>query len=220
MVGQGKSDVAERVLEAAKQVFFARGFHNSSLRAIAKKAGTSESGVLRFYQGKLHLLQCVYASCWAEINARLDKEMAAVAAQDPDPRSQLLRLFRSVLEDYHAAQPMVHFMLTTFGFQDAAGYTSDEDVGSDADSEARMEYRRYLARIKDLCEQVVAGQATFAQAGLSGDALAHMFLAMTNGVQGGWYAARLEPGLGRPLLTIDEAVSGMRLLLYHSPEQG
>ena len=95
MPGESRSDVPQRVLDAARQVFFARGFHNSSLRAIAKRAGTSESGVLRFYHGKIHLLQCVYASCWAEINARLDKAATAATAEDPDPRNVLMQVMRA-----------------------------------------------------------------------------------------------------------------------------
>jgi AcrR family transcriptional regulator len=214
MAGETGSDVPQRVLEAAKQVFFARGFHNSSLRAIAKRAGTSESGVLRFYQGKIHLLQCVYASCWAEINAHLDTAIAAATKADPDPRHVLVEVMRSVLEDYEASEPMMHFMLTLFGFQDTAGSAANEDLESDADATARKEYRRYLSRVYELCDAVVAGQPVFAQAGLSGDALAQMFLAMTNGVQGGWYAARLEPGLDRPRLTKEEALRALKLFLY------
>jgi AcrR family transcriptional regulator len=214
MANDTGSDVPQRVLQAAKQVFFERGFHKSSLRAIAKRAGTSESGVLRFYQGKLHLLQAVYASCWAEINARLDKAMTAAAAGDLDPRSLLVQLMRTVLESYQADQPMMIFMLSNFGFQTAAGYSTDEDVDSAADSQARQEYHRYLTRIHDLCDAVTSSQPTFAQAGITGTALGHMFIAMTNGVQGGWYAALLEPGLERPQLTIEEALRGMRLFLY------
>ncbi len=214
MPGETKSDVAQRVLEAARQVFFARGFHNSSLRAIAKKAGTSESGVLRFYHGKIHLLQCVYASCWAEINGRLDKAAAAASAEDPDPRHVLMQVMRASLEDYQATEPLMHFMLTTFGFQETAGSGADGHLESDADFQARQEYRRYLARIHELCDAVVAGQPALAQAGISGAALAQVYLAMTNGVQGGWYAARLEPGLERPQLKTQEALSALRLLLY------
>ena len=109
---------------------------------------------------------------------------------------------------------MMHFMLTTFGFQETAGSGADEDLDSDADLQARQEYRRYLTRIHDLCDAVVAGQPALAQAGINGAALAQVYLAMTNGVQGGWYAARLEPGLERAQLSTEEALSAMRLLLY------
>lgn len=215
MVGESKSDVAERVLQAAKEVFFARGFHNSSLRAIAKRAGTSESGVLRFYQGKLHLLQCVYASCWTEVNASVDEALAIAAKQDPDPRNLLLQLMRSLLDDYHAAEPMMHFMLTTFGFQETTGYPIDSgDIDNDADSEARRQYHRYLTVVNDLCDTVVAAQPVFARAGITGAGLAHMFLATVNGIQADWYRLRLEPGLDRPQLTTEEALNGMRLFLY------
>jgi AcrR family transcriptional regulator len=215
MPRQTKSDVESRVLEAAKQVFFAHGFHSSSLRAIAKKAGTSESGVLRFYESKLHLLQCVFASCWADINARMEKRIAEAAGQDPDPRHHLLQLMRLILEDYYRVQPMMYFMLSTFGFEEPAGYISDsEDMQTDADSKARREYRRYLTRIHDVCDAVVAAQPVFAKAGISGAALAHIFLAMARGIQGNWYAARLEPGVDRPQLTIDEALRGLTLFLY------
>ena len=67
MVDAG-SDVSQRVMRAAKQLFFAKGFAGTPLRAIATEAGTSESGVLRLYHSKNGLLRAVYASCWAEIN--------------------------------------------------------------------------------------------------------------------------------------------------------
>ncbi len=72
----------------------------------------------------------------------------------------------------------------------------------------------YLTVVNDLCDTVVAAQPVFAQAGISGAGLAHMFLATVNGIQAGWYRVRLEPGLGRPQLTTEEAVNGMRLFLY------
>ena len=219
-MAESRSNVEERVLQAAKQVFFARGFHNSSLRAIAKKAGTSESGVLRFYQGKLHLLQTVFAACWAEINENLERAMAVAVEQDPDPRHVLVELMRAVLNDYHAAEPRMHFMLTTFGYQDAVGHIIDDEPGTDADSEARQQYHRYLTRIYSLCDTVVAQYPVFAKAGISGAGLAQMFIAMCNGVQGGWYAAKLEPGIDRPQLTEEEAVRGMRLFLYQSVNHG
>jgi AcrR family transcriptional regulator len=214
MATESKSNVERRVLEAATQVFFARGFHNSSLREIAKRAGTSESGVLRFYQGRLHLLQCVYASCWTEINENLDRVVALAAEEDPDPRNLLVHLMRAILNDYHAAEPRMHFMLTTFGLQNTAGYSTGEDLESDADSEARRQYHRYLTRIHDLCDAAVAEQPIFTKAGLTGAALAQLFIAMCNGVQGGWYAAKLEPGIEGPMLATDEALQGMKLLLY------
>ncbi|MBN1628785.1 MAG: TetR/AcrR family transcriptional regulator [Thermoleophilia bacterium] len=220
MAGENRSDVPQRVLEAAKQVFFECGYHRSSLRVIAKRAGTSESGVLRFYRGKLHLLQAVFASCWAQVNSRAEQALEAAAAQDPDPRHLLIALMRSVLEDYEADEPMMQFMLITFGFQETAGPSKADDSDSEADTTARQEYRRYLTRVNELCEAVVAQQPVFSQMGLSGAALAHVFMAMTNGVQGGWYGARREPGLDRPRLTIDEAVTAMRLLLYQGAVVG
>lgn len=214
MAGENRSNVEQRVLQAAKQVLFARGFHNSSLRAIAKKAGTSESGVLRFYQGKLHLLQCVFASCWTEINDRLDKVLAAEVKKDPDPRNLLLEVARFILEEYQAEEPMMHFMLYHFGFEDTAGYTPQDDADTDADTEARRQYRRYLLRINDLCDAVVAENGAFAAAGINGDALANLFLGIVAGIPARWYGARLEPGLARPQLTIDEALRGIKLFLY------
>ena len=50
-------------MRAAKQLFFAKGFAGTPLRAIANEAGTSESGVLRLYHSKNGLLRAVYASC-------------------------------------------------------------------------------------------------------------------------------------------------------------
>ena len=81
------SDVSQRVMRAAKQLFFAKGFAGTPLRAIANEAGTSESGVLRLYHSKNGLLRAVYASCYAEINDHVDAAVAAAAEMNPDPAS-------------------------------------------------------------------------------------------------------------------------------------
>ncbi len=89
MPAEAGSDVSQRVMRAAKQLFFARGFANTPLRAIAKEAGTSESGVLRIYHSKTGLLRAVYAECWAELNVLIEKALVAATKRDSDPRNLL-----------------------------------------------------------------------------------------------------------------------------------
>ena len=85
------SDLSQRILRAARQLFFARGYVDTSLRAIATEAGTSESGILRTYRSKGGLLRAVYASLWAEVNVRIDEAMSQAAPHDPSAENPAAR---------------------------------------------------------------------------------------------------------------------------------
>jgi AcrR family transcriptional regulator len=89
-------DLSLRILRAARELFFTRGFARTQLRTIASKAGTSESGVLRVYGSKSLLLRAVCESCWEEVNAELDRALKEKAARDDDPRSLLVEVMRTV----------------------------------------------------------------------------------------------------------------------------
>jgi AcrR family transcriptional regulator len=214
-VADAGSDVSQRIMRAARQHFFARGFANTPLRAIANEAGTSESGVLRLYHSKNGLLRAVYADCWREINDYVDTALAEAAAMDPDPRNLVLAVMRAVLENYRADPQKNVFLLSHFGFRDSMGLSPDAGVDAATDAQVKSEYHRYLDRIEGLCGAVADQWPDLAQGGVTRAALTEIFTSVMYGIQTGWYMAEEEQDATRPpRVTIDEAVSAMRFFLY------
>jgi AcrR family transcriptional regulator len=220
VAAEGGSDLSQRIMRAAKELFFARGFADTSLRSIATAAGTSESGVLRLFQSKTGLLRAVYASCWAETNDHVDRALAAALADDPDPRNLLVQLVRSVLERYQADPAMMTFMLSHFGFRDTSGLGDDRAIDPVIDQHVRDEYHRYLYRIHDLCADVARVRPELGRAGVTPLALGHVLTSITYGIQAGWYMAEQEHGATVPDVTMEEALAAVRFYLYPEKSTG
>jgi len=208
------SDVSQRIMRAAKDLFFARGYANTSLRSIATEAGTSESGVLRVYGSKNGLLRALYASCWAEINERVDEAMVAAEEVDPDPRNLLLELIRTVWQIYQDDPRMMSFLLSHFGFRETFGLDDADGVDRDIDEKVRQEYYRYLSRPHELCSAVAESRPALAEAGVTAAALGHIFVSIIYGIQTSWLMAGRETDTSVPLVTMDEALAAAKSLIY------
>lgn len=214
-------DVSQRILSSARELLFARGFPGTSLRAIAGAAGTSESGILRIYGSKKGLLRAVYASCWREINLRVEKALAAAAKEDPDPRHLLVELMKAVFRGYYEEPAMTKFVLSHFCYSETCGLSPLEDVNPAICQRASEEYHRYLSRIQGLCDEVTQRQPAFGQAGVASAALAFAFISLVHGIQTGWHVKDLEGRSVLPDISVDEAVAAAKLLLYReSPAEG
>lgn len=218
MTTETGSDLSQRIMRSARELFFARGFVNTQLRAIAIGAGTSESGVLRLYGSKNGLLRAVYASCWGEINDRVDKALAEAAETDPDSRNLLMELARTVWQGYQADPDMHIFLLGHFGFRETTGLSPDDSIDPAIGEGVKREYHRYLERIHDLCRQVVADRSELAGTGVNAVALGHALTAIVHGIQTSWYMASQEPEITQSPVSVEDGMAVMRLFLY--PESG
>ena len=73
------SSSRDRLLQAAKRLFAAHGYEQTATSAIAREAGTSESQLMRYFGGKVGLLQALFDTAWVDLNARarraLEREM-------------------------------------------------------------------------------------------------------------------------------------------------
>src|ERR687889_345335 len=83
----------ERLLEAAKRLFAAHGYEQTATSAIARVAGTSESQLMRYFGGKVGLLETLFEDAWTDLNARVAR---AVKTVDND-REALLGAIQSIV---------------------------------------------------------------------------------------------------------------------------
>ncbi len=62
----------DRILMAAKQLFAARGYENTSTVAIARLAGTSESQLMKHFGSKEGLLEAIFDTGWEGLRAHME----------------------------------------------------------------------------------------------------------------------------------------------------
>jgi AcrR family transcriptional regulator len=70
------SSSRDRLLEAAKRLFASQGYEQSATSAIARKAGTSESQLIRYFGGKMGLLDALLDEAWTTLNARVARAIS------------------------------------------------------------------------------------------------------------------------------------------------
>lgn len=63
----------DRLLEAAKRLFAMNGYEQTATSAIAREAGTSESQLMRYFGGKVGLLEALFEDAWTHLNARVTR---------------------------------------------------------------------------------------------------------------------------------------------------
>jgi AcrR family transcriptional regulator len=83
----------DRLLDAAKRLFATQGYEQSATSAIAREAGTSESQLMRYFGGKVGLLEALFEEAWKHLNARVDRAVAAAS----DSRTALLSALQAVV---------------------------------------------------------------------------------------------------------------------------
>lgn len=110
------TDVPERVIAAAERLFAELGFSGCSLLRIAKAAGTSESGVLRFFASKEDVFFAVIEAALADLHLRIDAALAAPDAPPPEAVvERLLLLLRVIFEMYAVAPDKVALVFSEGG---------------------------------------------------------------------------------------------------------
>jgi AcrR family transcriptional regulator len=75
-----------RLLQAAKRLFARQGYEQTATSAIAREAGTSESQLMRYFGGKVGLLDALFSEAWSELNQRV----RGAVSERASPRDALL----------------------------------------------------------------------------------------------------------------------------------
>ncbi|NLE11877.1 MAG: helix-turn-helix transcriptional regulator [Actinobacteria bacterium] len=206
-----KSEVEERVLSAARQLFFDQGVARTPLRAIAAEANTSESGVLRFFRDKYDLAQAVMDLCWEGVNRHIAEALHESAKRADDPRVCLLEVVRTILHHSAIEQDSTRFLVSHFNYT-LSGH-SGKDVPMDNHHRLRP-YQKYRATIDKLCADVVAHNPDLTQKSISQPGLCHLVLSLVYGVTGGWYLSEQDPIVHGPPLPIDDALAILHKVIY------
>ncbi len=76
------------ILEAAGRVFAEKGYHNASIRDIARETGVSLSGLYYYFQSKEELLYLIQDHAFGTLLCRLEDRLAGV--HDPQLRLRIL----------------------------------------------------------------------------------------------------------------------------------
>src|SRR5918911_18369 len=130
----------ERILEAATEVFAARGYHHTAVDDVALAAGTSKGGIYFHFPTKQAIFLALLDRLAALLRARAEEEVAR--ARDPVGRAEAC--LRAVMDTFAGQRPLARLFLV-------------EALGAGPEFNARMaEIRRDYA---DLIRQHLEGAA-------------------------------------------------------------
>jgi AcrR family transcriptional regulator len=78
----------DRIREAAKSLFAEQGYERTSTAAICRRAGTSESQLIKHFQNKLGVLEAVFQSAWGQVNPAI--RLATESISSPRQKFDML----------------------------------------------------------------------------------------------------------------------------------
>jgi len=85
-----------RLLAAGKTLFARHGYEQASTAAIAREAGTSESQLVRYFDGKAGLLEAIFNESWRPLNEEVQKRIA----NSPHARDAVLGVLSAVTKAF------------------------------------------------------------------------------------------------------------------------
>jgi AcrR family transcriptional regulator len=100
-------DSPGRLLSAAKTLFAERGYEQTSTAVIARKAGTSESQLVRHFGGKRGLLAAVFDEGWVRLHDRIGKKVQSTT----DPVNAIETVLATVIESFHRDRELAFLFL-------------------------------------------------------------------------------------------------------------
>ncbi len=99
MVQIKKDDVRARILESARHELERRGYAATTMRGIARRAGTSPSNVYVYFPSKLALLFAIYGPWFKDQIIALEEEASGIR----DPRARLRKIVATMWEYFPSA---------------------------------------------------------------------------------------------------------------------
>jgi AcrR family transcriptional regulator len=194
-----------RVFEAARHLFYTKGYYATTTREIAARAKTSEAGVFRKFPTKYSLLMAVYNDAWRRIN-----DSVAGRTQHDDPRMEILTIFTDLATIYDSDPLTAAFVLINTGNTDTLLIErKDEAIIS-------PENTRYIEHLRALCKAAV--DRKLVSPSFTPNSLTESVLGIFEGTLLGWYLAdNSKDYLNNVTDTFSDKVSieEMTLILRH-----
>jgi AcrR family transcriptional regulator len=166
-----------RLLQAAKRLFALQGYEQTATSAIAREAGTSESQLMRYFGGKVGLLDALFDDAWGDLNKRL----RATIAGSSSPRVALLDLLQTITSAL-ARDPD---LATLFLFEGRRMRGEEPRVRVSEGFQTFAELARGLVRkaqaVRELDQRLDAGAITSALIGASEAMIRDRVLARASG---------------------------------------
>lgn len=97
----------DRLLLAAKELFARNGYEQTSTAAIARRAGTSESQLVRHFGGKRGLLNAIFDRGWSVLNPQIEKRRGKTS----DPVAAIHAVLTAVIEALHRDEDLAFLLL-------------------------------------------------------------------------------------------------------------
>ncbi|KUN80796.1 TetR/AcrR family transcriptional regulator [Streptomyces griseoruber] len=174
----------EEILEAALEVFAARGFRGASIDAVAERAGLTRQGVLHYFPSKKRLLLAIL-----ELRERLSREHLAARPADGDWAADLAEAV--AFEQRHPSFAQVHSVVL-----------AEAVVGQEPAAQYVRERCRSLQDA--LCGYLTERHGERLPSGLSAPVAAAAVLALIEGVHQMWL---VDPEAERYPSIVREAMS-------------
>lgn len=131
-------ETRQRILDAALELFRERGYEETTMRAIAEKAGVALGNAYYYFRSKEHLIQGFYARTHDEHRALAAEPLA----NEKDLKKRLLGVMRAKLE---SAAPYHRF--AGILFKSAADPNSPLNPFSEESRAVRADSTRLFARV-------------------------------------------------------------------------
>ena len=104
------SSSRERILSAAKSLFAARGYENTSTVAIARQAKTSESQLMKHFGSKEGMLEVIFDQAWEQVN-----EQARTAIQSATSPAEKLNVLTALATQALLKDPELRLLMLLEG---------------------------------------------------------------------------------------------------------
>ena len=82
---EGELSSHDRILQSGRELFAGDGYENTTTSAIARRAGTSESQLIKHFGSKEGLLEAIYDEAWEQMASGLRRVQEAPGSPLPDP---------------------------------------------------------------------------------------------------------------------------------------
>lgn len=114
--GPAERATSERILDAATELFGARGFARTSIRQIADRARANSALIYYYFGSKTGLLEALMGRMQAAVHANLEASVGSSGT----PRDKLERFIRLQVDLLRARTPLLRILLRELLDQDAA----------------------------------------------------------------------------------------------------